>query len=378
MNNTRAGSLRKMPEGYSAFMPSTLPLDEINLGSISRLLSEADRAIGSLRNVEHFVPNVNLLTKRYAEKEALLSSQIEGTQSSLVELLSSAHKTHKSVDVIEVENYFKALNHGITRLTKDDFPFCLRLVKEMHEILMTGVRGGEAGNTPGEFRTSQNWIGGSKPSNAIFVPPPPHEVINLMGNLEKYLHEDDVPPLIKCALIHYQFETIHPFCDGNGRIGRILITLYLIWKEVISTPILYLSLYFKKNRQSYYEYLSIPRQTGNFEKWIEFFLQGVVYTTQQINKTTDSIILLEKEDRKRLIDVKSKHTDALLLAIQTSPIITLTEAAEMLNVTHETARNLIKSFVDIGILEQISEGNRNKRYIYKGYMDILEEGCENF
>jgi Fic family protein len=381
MEKSRAGSYQKMIEGYNAFLPATLPLSQqIDLSSIYNLLSEADRSIGLLCGIENSMPNFELIVRRYVEKEALLSSQIEGTQSSLVELLSSEGKHNKTVDVIEVENYFKALNHGIKRLQVDNFPFCLRLAKEIHEILMTGVRGDESANTPGEFRKSQNWIGGSKPSNAMFVPPPPHEVLNLLGNLEKYLHEDDLPPLAKCALIHYQFETIHPFCDGNGRTGRILITLYLVWKGLLKTPILYLSLYFKKNRQSYYDHLTIPRETGNFEKWTEFFLKGIVFTVKQVAETTNKIHEMKQRHLKTIAeqDEKIKNKLPMFEFLLQNPVVAITDVVNGLNLSHPTATTLIERFEKLGILEQISEGNRNKRYIYKEYMNILEEGCENF
>lgn len=378
MEISRAGKIIKATTGYRSFIPSTLPLREQIDIRLCPLLSKADQAIGSLRGINHFVPNIDLIVRRYVEKEALLSSQIEGTQSSLIELWSNAEKSNKSVDVVEVENYFKALNHGIKRLKNDDFPFCNRLLREMHKILMTDVRGGEVGKTPGEFRKSQNWIGGTAPNNAYFVPPIPEEVGGLMSNLEKYFYKEDLPILVKCALIHYQFETIHPFNDGNGRIGRILITLYLMWKDVIPSPILYLSLFFKKRRESYYAHLSTPRETGNFEKWVNFFLEGIIYTIGQVNKTTDNIINLQKEDRRKLATIRSKYVEALYLAILSTPLISINEIAESLQITHETGRILVRQFEEAGVLEQISEGNRNKRYVYRAYLDILQEGCENF
>ncbi len=365
-------------ESYSYFLPSEFPLQDLDLSNIQNTLSEADRYIGQLHGIENNIPHFELIIERYAQKEALLSSQIEGTQSSLVALLSDNDKSSKSMDIREVKNYFNALNHGIKRIKQDNFPLCLRLLKEIHEILMTDVRGGESGNTPGELRKTQNWIGGTRPSNAMFVPPAPEKVSDLMSNLEKYIHEDDIPPLVKCALLHYQFETIHPFCDGNGRTGRILITLYLIYKDIISSPILYLSLFFKIDRQSYYDALTLPRKMGNFESYIGYFLNGIIVTSKQVIETSRKINELQLFNGVKIADMNDDNAIILSSFIQKNPILQIKDFTANHHISFPTASKLFEKFVKMGILEQISEGQRNKRYKYSEYMKIFEEGTENY
>jgi len=261
-NQTRSGYIRKVPSGYTAFFPGHLPPEpSIELSEALQLqLSQADRAVGALNMVLSVLPNPELLTGMLIQKEALLSSQIEGIQSSLVDVLGAEEQSEPTKDVGEVLNYVKAARHGLNRLKKDDMPLCLRIIKEMHEILMQDERGGMANLTPGEFRTMQNWIGGSKPSNARNVPPPATELLEYLGQFEQYLNDQpQLPPLIQCALIHYQFETLHPFNDGNGRVGRLLITLYLVSQNILEQPVLYLSAYLKIRQQEYYDRLQQVR-----------------------------------------------------------------------------------------------------------------------
>ncbi|PIP16475.1 MAG: cell filamentation protein Fic, partial [bacterium (Candidatus Ratteibacteria) CG23_combo_of_CG06-09_8_20_14_all_48_7] len=273
--DNRTGILLKQAGGYKAFIPEPLPPDPplVFDEELQSLLSKADRALARLDGITTVLPNPDLFIAMYVKKEALLSSQIEGTQASLEGVLEfEANLTPKEDinEIKEVVNYIKALNHGIERLK--EFPMSLRLIKEIHKILIEGTRGTH--KNPGEFRTSQNWIGpaGAPLSDAVFVPPPPDMVLTAMGDFEKFLHgEDKNPPLIRIALIHAQFETIHPFLDGNGRIGRLLITFYLFWKEILSKPLLYLSFYLKKNRAEYYDLLMKVRTERDWESWVKFF-----------------------------------------------------------------------------------------------------------
>ena len=272
------------------------------------------------------------------------------------------------------------MNYGINKIKEEKFPLCLRLLKEMHSILMNDVRGGEAAKVPGEFRKSQNWIGGSNPENALFVPPPFYDVDDLMGNLEKYFYLKDLPPLIKCAIIHYQFETIHPFCDGNGRLGRMLIILYLICEGLLLSPILYLSLYFKAYRDEYYDNLMVVRNNGGIKKWLRFFLKGIISTAKQVGDTTNRIIALGNQDKDKIKNSSKNHSAysyQLLDLILKDPIVSIIDVKEGLDVTYPTARIVVKYFEDLRILKQISKGNRNKKYAYSQYIQILDEGCEN-
>ena len=263
---------------YWAYVPLNMPPGDLRLELFQENLEKASQAIGRLDGIATVLPDTQLFLYMYVRKEAVLSSQIEGTQSSLSDLLLFESDESPGVplnDVQEVSNYVSAMNHGLMRLRKG-LPISLRLIKELHDVLISGTRGGT--KSPGNFRKSQNWIGGSKPENAIFIPPPPNEVIDCMNELEKYIHnrEDQLPLLVRTALIHHQFETIHPFLDGNGRVGRLLITLLLCSEEVLTEPILYLSLYFKRHRKEYYAQLQYVREKGTWENWINFFLEGVV------------------------------------------------------------------------------------------------------
>lgn len=380
-NKMRSGVFRRTLSGYTAFFPAPLPPNPpIQMGTrLQLLLSEADRALGALNVVTTVLPNPDLLVSLFIQKEALLSSQIEGTQSTLQDVLgASVDSAEQPKDVGEVLNYVKAMRYGLAKLHNGDLPMCLRLIKEIHEVLMQQVRGGALALTPGEFRTSQNWIGGTGPNNARFVPPPVDEMGEALSLLEKYMHENnDLPPLIHCALIHYQFETIHPFNDGNGRVGRLLVTLYLVWKGLLQEPMLYLSAWMKAHQQEYYDRLQQVRTDGNFEAWIGFFLEGIVTVSKQVIETTRRIKMLEQKDTETLINSKaSNHATQLLRVLMKSPVITVDYAAKEMNIKYNKANELFKICQEKNIIVQITQGKRNRRFLYAMYLHILNEGAE--
>lgn len=357
--------------GYKAFSPISLMEVEkkLKLNELQNNLEKANISIGELRALELLLPNPELITQRYAIKEALLSSMIEGTQSTLVEIFENKDNTSAANDVREVQNYFKALNHGIDSIKTNRLPLSLRLLQECHQILMDNVRGGEPEKKKGEFRNSQNWIGGNSPKAAVFVPPQSNEVISLMGDLEKYLYAGKLPDLIKIALAHYQFETIHPFLDGNGRIGRLLIPLFLISNGILNYPTMYLSLYFKKLKMDYYDLLMDVRNRGSYERWIRFFLEGIIKVSNQIMDTTKKILMLEERDKSL---VSSKNEIALLEQLFKLPTTNIKHIEEVLHISNNTANSLAKKFESLGILKQTNTLQRNKKYIYEQYMNIIE------
>lgn len=367
-------------EKVSAFLPNALP-PEINLASPSLLkrLNEANRALGRLDGIKDMLPNADLFLYFYVRKEALLSSQIEGTQSSFSDLLLFEADEAPNVspdDVGEVTNYVAAMNLGLDRLNK--LPLSSRLLRELHEVLMQGVRG-ETKN-PGEFRRSQNWIGGSRPGNARFVPPPPDKVPDLMSDLEKFIHADDLAeaPLIKAALVHVQFETIHPFLDGNGRLGRLLIALMLVESEALSAPLLYLSLYLKARRDDYYALLSKVRFEGAWEAWLEFFLDGVVETSEQAVRTAQRLLTQFDEDEEK-IKTLGRATDSalrVLTELKRRPIANVRLLAEWSGLTHPTVRSSLNRLIDVGIVSQPGAGKRDRVYVYRPVLEILEQGTD--
>lgn len=377
---SRSGVFRKTLAGYTAFFPAQLPPDPpLRMeGDLQLLLSEADRALGALNVVVTVLPNPDLLVGMFIQKEALLSSQIEGTQSSLVDVLGADEDHLPTADVGEVINYAKAMRHGLKRLREDDFPMSLRLLREIHGVLMQKVRGGSSHLTPGEFRTMQNWIGGSSPTNARFVPPPPDAMHDALNNLELYLHaEDALPPLIRCGLLHYQFETIHPFNDGNGRVGRLLITLYLVWQGILDEPMLYLSAYLKAHKQEYYDRLTQVRTDGNHEAWIRFFLEGIRDVSRMVLETTKRIQALERSDIDRLVAAgEGSHGISLLRGLMRQPVVMVQDVANITGVSYNKANALIAACEELGILRQISKGRRNRRFMYEEYVNILSEGTE--
>ncbi len=374
----RSGRYITQQTGYKAFNPTPLPPEPpIEMEGLQHLLTDANIAIGKLDTMGYLVPNLDHIIAMYVRKEALLSSQIEGTQASLEDIFEYENEIPlKNVnDVEEVVNYIKALNHGIARL--EEFPMSIRLIKEIHQILLTGVRGNE--KTPGEFKKSQNWIGptGSTLASASFIPPPPQDAMDAMGKLEIFLHQQsELPLLVACALMHYQFETIHPFLDGNGRVGRLLITFYLYWKKALRYPLLYLSYYLKLHRQEYYDRLNMAREKGDFEQWIAFFLKGIIWTSESAFQTVGNILHLRENHKKLLLKRKiaSPYAIALLDYLFERPHVSIKEVAEHLEISYQTANLLMTQFVEVEILKELTGKKRDKRYSYWEYLAYLSEG----
>ena len=375
----RSGKKITQSSGYMAFIPSPLPPDpSIQIeNEIHHLLTDANIAIGKMDTMGYLAPNLDHIIAMYIRKEALLSSQIEGTQASLEDIFEYENQIPvKNInDVKEVVNYIKALNHGMKRLT--EFPMSIRLIKEIHEILIEDTRGQE--KTPGEFRKCQNWMGspGSTLATASFVPPPPQEAMDAMGMLELFLHHDsDLPLLVNCALIHYQFETIHPFLDGNGRLGRLLITFYLYWKGALQYPLLYLSYYLKIHRQEYYDRLSLVRERGDYEQWVIFFLKGIIWTCDSALQTIKNLLKLQDDHKKRLIAQKlsTPHAIALLDYLFEKPHLSINDIADKLKISYQGAKGLVEQFVKYKILKEITGKRRDKRYSYWEYLAFLSEG----
>ena len=365
-------------EVVRAFVPPALPpaSPPLDLLPLMTKLSEADRAIGRLDGITALVPDTSLFLYMYVRKEAVLSSQIEGTQSTLNDLLRFETDPAAGApinDVREVSNYVAAMQHGLERLP--EFPLSLRLIREMHAKLMASGRG--VTKQPGEFRNSQNWIGGTRPGNAAFVPPPPQEVGPALGALEKYLHDDTdpLPPLIKAGLIHVQFETIHPFLDGNGRLGRLLVTLYLCEKRVLRQPLLYLSLYLKQNRETYYRLLQEVRERGAWEAWLEFFLDGVAETANQAFATANGIVDLFREDRERIHTELDAPSSALKLhdILQISPFLNAAVARERTKLTAPTVNAALEQLQRLGVVAEVTGKKRGRVYAYSRYLAALSD-----
>jgi Fic family protein len=311
-------------------------------------------------------------------KEALLSSQIEGTQSSLADLLLFENDEIPTVpvdDVEEVSNYVAAMNYGLNRL-RGGFPLSLRLIREIHDVLLRKGRG--SSQQPGEFRTVQNWIGGVRAANATYVPPPPGELPACLDNFEKFLHDDRTPTLIRAALAHVQFESIHPFLDGNGRLGRLLITFMLCAEGALREPMLYLSLYFKQRRQQYYDLLQAVRDRGDWETWIEFFLIGVIETANEAVETARQLLTLFEEDRVRIRALGRPSASMLRVhdLLQRQPILGMLPASKQLKVSHPTVMKALTHLQDLGIVREITGRRRNRLFAYSRYMDILNRGTE--
>ncbi|TCJ12994.1 Fic family protein [Parasulfuritortus cantonensis] len=370
-------------EGYRAYLPTPLPpTPGLAIDTpLQERLDRANRAIGRLDGISAVLPDTTLFLYFYVRKEALLSSQIEGTQSSLSDLLLFEGEQTPVAgldDVREVSNYVAAMDHGLRRMRQDNFPLSLRLIREMHAILLREGRG--AAKDPGEFRRSQNWIGGSRPGNARFVPPPPEAVMDCLGSLEKFLHDDPQPTplLIKAALAHVQFETIHPFLDGNGRMGRLLITLLLCGEGALKEPLLYLSLYFKAHRDAYYDWLQRVRETGDWEGWLGFFLTGVEETAETATETARRILGLFAADRSRIADgSKSGATDLRLHEqMQKRPVFTVAQAMRALAMTAPTVAASIARMERLGIVKETTGRKRDRVYSYAPYLAILSEGAE--
>lgn len=373
----RAGQYVQQIEGYKAFIPAPLPPDppiQVD-GELQRLLSDADRALGRLDGAASVLPNPDLFVAMYVRQEAVLSSQIEGTQSTLEDVLEfeiSAQGREHPRDIEEVVNYVRAMHYGIDRLK--ELPLSLRLIREIHAELMQGVRG--SNRTPGEFRKTQNWIGapGCTLATASFVPPPVHEMHKALDNLEKFLHDPgDVPILILCGLAHAQFETIHPFLDGNGRVGRLLITFLLCQQGILHRPLLYLSHYLKAHRAEYYDRLSAIRNDGGFEGWLKFFLRGVHEVSRSASATARAILDLREEHRQIVAEkaVNAAHGFRLLDYLYEQPVINVRLVEQELGCSYLTANKLVEQFTELGLLTETTGGRRNRRYSYEPYLALF-------
>ena len=368
-------------ESFRAFVPPPLPPDPaVKLDAVQHLLEAANQALGRLDGVFSMLPDPSLFIYLYVRKEAVLSSQIEGTQSSLSDLLLYESQEAPSVpieDVEEVSNYVAAMNHGLRRL-RGGFPLSLRLIREIHKALLAHGRGSD--KHPGEFRTSQNWIGGTRPGNAAFVPPPPEKILECMGALEKFLHDDspDMPLLVKAGLAHVQFETIHPFLDGNGRLGRLLIAFLLCIAGAIREPILYLSLYFKTHRRQYYELLDRVRTGGDWETWLEFFLNGIRETSMQAAQSAQQIIALFEEDRRKIERLGRSAASALRVHqhMQRKPILSIPATAKQLSLSAPTVAKTLQHLRDLGIVRETTGRQRHRLFVYQRYVAILNQGTE--
>lgn len=361
-------------EGYSAFIPNSLPPDISWSTKLTRALSDADRLIGKLAGEGKRLPNPHLLMRPFLRREAVLSSRIEGTQSTLGELLAkeAGAKVERSpADLREVGNYVAAIEYGMKRLKI--LPLSLRLIRELHEKLMKGVRGGTA--TPGEFRRTQNWIGipGSTLANATYIPPPPNEIMSCLGDWENFFHDRSIPPLVQAAMIHYQFESIHPFLDGNGRVGRLLITLFLIERDILPTPLLYLSAFFEATRHDYYDLLLAVSQKGNWEEWLEYFFNGVARQSEDALSRAERINQKLDVWKKMMSGASSKNLLQVVDMIAANPFVTVKGVAKKLKVAFTTAQRAVDKLEGLKVLKQMDNAKRDRVYCAKDIFDILEE-----
>ncbi len=376
----RAGTLKTNLSGeaaYKSFLPAPLPPNppmELDAEAVS-LLVAANKQLAVLESISARIPSINLFVSMYVRKEALMSSQIEGTQATLEDVLDPMIDENANRNVADVINYIKATEFAVKRLS--ELPLCNRLIKETHAVLMEGVRGQE--RSPSEFRYSQNWIGGqgSTLKNARYIPPNTEDMTLAMSDLEKYINaDDDLDILIRSALIHYQFETIHPFLDGNGRIGRLLITLFLMEKGLLTTPVLYISYFLKKNRIEYYDRLTEVRNKGNYEQWVKFFLQAVLESAQDAAITIDRLTALHDKNIAVISNMgrAAKNSLQLLAYLEANPIIEIRKTANALNMAFNTVSAAINRLCDAGILIQSAGEQRNRVFSYEAYLSLLREG----
>jgi Fic family protein len=369
-----AGQLVKCPGDYEAFIPDPLPPRIEFTPQLLRVLSDADRLVGQLAGEGRSLPNPHLLMRPFVKREAVLSSRIEGTQATLGELLAAdagATVDRSPDDLREVANYVTALEHGLKRLKS--LPLSLRLVRELHEKIMQGVRGGHA--TPGEFRRSQNWIGppGCTLQNASYVPPPPNELMGCLGKWEDSLHDRSIPPLVHVGLLHYQFEAIHPFLDGNGRVGRLLVTLFLVEREILPTPLLYLSAFFEATRADYYARLAAVSHRAAWGDWLEYFLNGVARMSEDARSRAERINSLLAKWRQAVADTSSKAPAALIELLAENPYWAVGRLSDRLKVAFTTAQRAVDMLVSRGILEQVGDAKRARVFCAKEIMAILDE-----
>jgi Fic family protein len=368
-------------ETVRAYVPVPLPpVPAVDLTGLQVALELANQTVGRLDGIASVLPDPSLFLYIYIRKEALLSSQIEGTQSSLSDLLLYEADEAPGVpidDTREVSNYVSAMDHGLRRL-REDFPLSLRLIREIHAILLSKGRGQD--KDPGEFRRSQNWIGGTRPGNALFVPPPPHLVMDCLGALESFIHDEttDLPLLVKAALVHVQFETIHPFLDGNGRLGRLLITFLMCERGVLREPLLYLSLFFKQNRQTYYDHLQAVREHGAWEDWVGFFLRGVTETARQGIQTAQNLLRLFGNDRARIEELGRPAATTLRLHqfLQRRGLTTIPLASRQLGLSQPTITSGIAHLRALGIVRETTGRQRGKIFVYGAFLDLLSEGTD--
>ena len=373
----RSGTFLPEPTGYRAFVPASLPPSPpiVFDAALASLLSNADVQLGRLDGATSILPNQDLFVAMYVRQEAVLSSQIEGTQASLTDVLQYEAGDEGAApggDVGEVVNYVRAMKHGLARLP--ELPLSLRLIREIHAELMQGVRGQE--RQPGDFRTSQNWIGasGSTLATAAFVPPAPHRLGEAMSNLETFLHDEALPPLVHAAIAHAQFETIHPFLDGNGRVGRLLITFLLCHRAVLAKPLLYLSHYLKQHRAEYYDRLQAIRFEGRWEEWISFFLRGVGEVARSATDTARRITAL-RDENQRVLQAEGKASGNLLRALDVlfeSPVVTVRVIEQRLRVSFATANSVASRLVELGVLRERTGYARNRRFVFERYLALFE------
>lgn len=359
---------------YKAFVPNFLPFEIKSDDELQSLLSRADLALGRLDEIAETLPDVDFFILMYIRKEATLSSQVEGTQATFADVLKAEAKVegleiHKDVD--EILNYIKAMNYGLDRLKS--FPLSLRLIKEIHKMLLEGVRG--EGREPGEFRKSQNWVGGTTIQRASFVPVPPQEIINLLDNFEKFLHDKSpLPILLKTGLLHAQFENIHPFLDGNGRIGRLLITLYLCQQKILDKPLLYLSDFFKEYRQEYYDRISAFHEKDDIEGWLKFFLEGVARTAEQAVETSKKILKLRRDDLNKISSLGRSVYKATLVfnSLFHTPLATIKDIEKITGLKNPNALALVNKLVKLEILKEVTGRKRNKVFSYQQYIKLFD------
>lgn len=377
LETNRAGVLKRMQSDYECFIPHDLKELKLDIdGKLQNLINEAYLLLGRLDGMAITLPDIDLFVSMYVQKEAVISSQIEGTQASLVDVLQKDRNNEKIKDTEEIVNYIKATNYAFKRL--EELPLCMRLIKETHSILLSGVRGNE--KSPGEFRKSQNWIGyaGCTLNTASFIPPAPEEMEHSLSDLEKYIHEDiSISNLIKIALIHYQFETIHPFLDGNGRMGRLLIVLLLKEQGIAQYPVLYLSYFFKKNRNRYYELLNNVRIKGEFEEWIKFFIEGICEISEDAISSIQKIIELRRIDIEKIRNIPKGNVSNLLLVydyLLKHPFLETEDIRILSDLSKPTVNKLLETLIELEILELVEEKKRYRQYVYKKYVDILSEG----
>ncbi|CAN5848975.1 Fic family protein [soil metagenome] len=340
-------------------------------------LERAALTLGALVGSSEILPNADLFVYMYVRREAVLSSQIEGTEASLVDLLeyeAQMEKTERRIDVQEISNYVEALKYGLERV--ETLPLSLRLIREIHGRLMQGVRGGEEAKTPGEFRRSQNWVGGPSPETARFVPPPVAEMNRALAELERFLHSDDLPILVRVGLAHAQFETIHPFLDGNGRVGRLLITFLLAHAEILREPLLYLSIFFKRNRQEYYDRLQNVRDQGDWEGWLLFFLEGVAQVSKEATGTARQIVQLQERKRTQVMQELGRRSNTALLLLESlfrQPYVNVKMVQEVTDLSQPAANSLANGMVETGILEEITGKQTYRIFAFTEYLQLFSE-----